>query len=562
MTAPPTTFADYATLGVPPDGGGKKLILGSHVLLNYEGASEEFSKNTSIRGLTTGARGFIVDVLQTSTSVSGTIIIIYEEDTPLAGGNAISFLPGETIAIDDGGLTPNGTISADGVRIEYTPGYTLVGANNPRNRQFVDDRGAGYIRYTEGEQQLDSFGLSRHTSPTQLAQYFFSFDLIPEDIQTYVVNNSGNAAALHVPQESSARLVVGTSPGDEVTLTSHKYHPYQAGFGQLTEMTVVCGDTGKENLVRRWGYFDNEDGVYFEESNGVIYCCLRSSSDGSPNVDVRVPQTDWNVDKVDGSEGQLNLSKMELDVTSLNIYWLDIQWLGAGRVRFGVYDEQGTRITVHTLKNANVNTRPYMRTGKLPVRLQIINTGATASGSEIKVTCIAVKTEGVVLDTRQRRTRKFSGGMTTRKIVPSTGAETTLLSFRSATTIGDNSVTNRLLSVPEILARYVTGNPIELHLYKDAEILSGSFTRPNVDTAVELDEAGTRTPNTGRLMATWLLPVGAVSEQFPPNFGLFGESMFLKADGTTGTTYTFTAINLETNVDAAALLKVTWIDLQ
>lgn len=562
MAAPPISFAGYTTLAVPPDGGGKRLAVGSHVLISYEGATTAFSKSTSIRGLTTGARGFVVDVLPGSGQATGTVLVLYEEDTPLLNGAVLDFTPGETLAIDDGVLTPNGTISANGVRVEYTPAYSLAGANNPRNRQFVDDRGAGYIRYTEGEQQLDSFGLSRHTSPTQLAQYFFSFDLIPEDVQTYVVNNSGGAAAVHVPTEASARLVVGASAGDEVTLTTHKYHPYQAGFGQLAEMTVVCGDAGKPNLVRRWGYFDNEDGVYFEESNGTIYCCLRSSSDGSPDVDVRVPQEDWNVDRVDGSEGQLNLSKMSLDVTSLNIYWLDVQWLGAGRVRFGVYDENGTRVTVHTLQNANANPRPYMRTGKLPVRLQIINTGATGSGSEIKATCIAVKTEGVVLDTRQRRTRKFSGGMSVRKAVPSTGVETTLLSFRSAATIGANAVTNRLLSVPEILARYITGNPVELRLYKDAEVAGGSFVRPDTDTAVELDEAGTRVPGTGRLMATWLLPVGAVSEQFPPNFGLFGESMFLKADGSTGTTYTFTAVNLETDQDAAALLKVTWIDLE
>ena len=74
---------------------------------------------------------------------------------------------------------------------------------------------------------------------------------------------------------------------------------------------------------------------------------------------------------------------------------MDIQWLGGGRIRFGVY-EQGIRRTVHEYYHANIFPFANMQRGSLPVTVKQENTGAAGSTSELKFWCCGVITEGLV----------------------------------------------------------------------------------------------------------------------------------------------------------------------
>jgi len=76
----------------------------------------------------------------------------------------------------------------------------------------------------------------------------------------------------------------------------------------------------------------------FRNINGDFAVCVRSSASGTKTETV-ILQEDFNKDTVDGT----GLSRMNLDLTYDNIYWIDIQWLGGGRVRFGTYNN-GERV--------------------------------------------------------------------------------------------------------------------------------------------------------------------------------------------------------------------------
>jgi hypothetical protein len=124
--------------------------------------------------------------------------------------------------------------------------------------------------------------------------------------------------------------------------------------------TIQIGDTGKANVVRRWGYFDEENGLFWELDGTTLYAVQRSSTTGSV-VDTRVAQANWNRDSLDGT------IRYDLDVTKTNLYWMDFQWLGVGIVRFGVYENDGTKTTCHVLKTQII--KPLLTSDKALYRL-------------------------------------------------------------------------------------------------------------------------------------------------------------------------------------------------
>jgi hypothetical protein len=83
-------------------------------------------------------------------------------------------------------------------------------------------------------------------------------------------------------------------------------------------------------------------------------------------VDFKVPQSQWNIDKMDGtgpSGVNINLSKMQM-------FYIDYSWYGAGAIRFGFKDQNGEVIYCHRITHANVKTEAYMRSGNMPARYE------------------------------------------------------------------------------------------------------------------------------------------------------------------------------------------------
>jgi len=83
-------------------------------------------------------------------------------------------------------------------------------------------------------------------------------------------------------------------------------------------------------------------------------------------VDNRVPQTQWNIDKLDGN----GPSGYKLDLTKMQMWYLDYSWYGAGFVRWGLRTTDGNILFCHKLANNNSNTTAYMRSGNLPGRYE------------------------------------------------------------------------------------------------------------------------------------------------------------------------------------------------
>lgn len=85
--------------------------------------------------------------------------------------------------------------------------------------------------------------------------------------------------------------------------------------------------------------------------------------------EIRVPQTEWNVDRLDGK----GPSGYTLDPSLMQMAYIDYTWYGAGFIRFGFRGTEGNIVYCHKMPNNNRNTEAYMRSGNLPARYEAIN---------------------------------------------------------------------------------------------------------------------------------------------------------------------------------------------
>ena len=90
-------------------------------------------------------------------------------------------------------------------------------------------------------------------------------------------------------------------------------------------------------------------------------------------VDTRIAQSSFNLDKLDGT----GPSGYNIDLSKMQMFYIDYSWYGAGFIRWGVRGPEGDVIYCHKLANNNVNSEAYMRSGNLPARYETINEPST-----------------------------------------------------------------------------------------------------------------------------------------------------------------------------------------
>jgi hypothetical protein len=313
----------------------------------------------------------------------------------------------------DADITYQGSVVAttNSDEILFIPYSQISGGSSPHNTVEVDQTGSMNIRFSEGNPQLDAFGKLRVALGTTLGDYIFSAGTLPNDFSSNIV---GNATVGHLDGLGALRITCpGGTPGagavdshlalDKVAHTTNTYHHYYPGFSQTAIMTVALDDEGKDGVSRNWGYFDAYNGYMFrvDDSTNGLKLIIRSNVTGNV-VETEILSSDFNGDKVDGT----GVSQMNLRLTDDNIYWIDIQWLGAGRVRFGTY-HRGERVVIHEYYHeSDLNAgKPHSRTGALPLCFVQFSDAFTTGSSEMYVWCAAVHTEHAVDIADQGRNR-------------------------------------------------------------------------------------------------------------------------------------------------------------
>ena len=379
---------------------------------------------------------------------------------------------------------------------------------------------------------IDAFGRLRVVQPFTLFDSSHRFN----DNGLWVTSNTaGNSSHTFVENQSTVDMNVGTTANAEVIRETTKVFSYQPGKSLLI-MNSVAFSQPKANLRQRAGYFGKSNGVYLENDGNTNYLVVRTNT-SSTVTETRVAQSDWNVDKFDGTgySTQYGFERNSLDVGKANIFWIDVEWLGVGDVRCG-FVVDGKMLPAHVFHHENQITVPYMTTASLPLRLEIKNTGITASNSTLSQICSTVISEGGY---ELYGSQQAVGTTITAPVdLPTAGTYYPVVSIRLKS--------NRLDAIVILTALSILG--ITNNAYYNWQVRSnantsggGSWVSAGTDSAVEYKLAGGSVAG-GRILASGF--TGATTQSISP-VDILKEALFkfqLERNSFANTAYELTLV--------------------
>lgn len=321
---------------------------------------------------------------------------------------------------------------------------------------------------------LDAFGRQRVSQPYTL---FDSQSRYAADAQ-FSTSTSGTGTSTFNTNQSSVSMAVTAGGVGSVVRQSYRSMLYQPGKGLLVLATFQMDNGTSANLTQRVGYFNTQNGVFFQRTGGVNSFVMRSYTSGTASDARYANQADWNGDKLDGT----GTSGLTLDLTHPQIMWMDFEWLGVGSVRCG-FIINGEYIVCHTFNTANVyGTTVYMTTAILPVRYEITTTTSAVAATLTQI-CSSVMSEGGFEATSQeyiaRRTTVFTTINTAANFLP-------IVSIRLAST-----ALGAVVLPKQIQFQPTTNQNYEIALIKNPTLTGASWTALTGNSNVEYDVTAT-----------------------------------------------------------------------
>ena len=451
---------------------------------------------------------------------------------------------GNTMPVS-GNVVVSGTVSIDSLpEVEVKndannplPISRTTAVNSVNNPIYVEGvNNASFFAPT----QSDAFGRLRVSNPYTLfdtrSMYYdhgqFASNLVASGNVVYNAN-------------SSTYLMSVTGNGDAVYRETVKAFIYQPGKSLLV-LNTFCGNTPTSGLTQRVGYFNDENGIYFEINGTTLNMVIRSSSTGSVTYET-VAQSSWNGDRLDGAAGANNPSGITLDVSRDQIFWCDIEWLGVGSVRTG-FVINGQFIVCHTFNHANQsgNVTTYMGTANLPCRYELISTGPAANLRQI---CSTVMSEGGYQLSGEAKSvaHTFAEDVS----LPNDDSFVPVLSIRLKSTMPDAIV------IPTTWSLSVSSNDLYAwKIYRRSITSGGSWTSAGSDSPVEYNLAPTAIVS-GDVVDQGFIRASNQSVSSPQNQELTFENQLIR-DPFTGTFYEFVIAAATDGTNQTALASVQW----
>jgi hypothetical protein len=243
----------------------------------------------------------------------------------------------------------------------------------------------------------DVFGRLRVSNPETLCDHKFYTN--PMVINWAEITSNGTYS--FTPGTAYVVYTIPQGNNGRVVRQTREYYQYQPGKSYLILCTGVLEiHGGRSGVTARIGYFDDGndktedtvksgDGIFWQLEGTTLGVGKRSYVTGS-QVDTIVTQTNFNTDTLDGN----GPSGLTIDPSKRQIFWFAVEWLGVGKVEYGVVGPDGEFICAHVFEHANSDdTIPYMGRMSLPLRYEL---SGTPSGGDavLHQICATVISEG------------------------------------------------------------------------------------------------------------------------------------------------------------------------
>lgn len=371
----------------------------------------------------------------------------------------------------------------------------------------------------------DAFGRLRVSNPLTLFDSSHRY----RDNGLWNTATASGGAAVFSANEGLVNLNVDTTNGSEVIRETSKVFSYQPGKSLLVLNTFVMAPA-QSKMRQRIGYFGVNNGIYIELASSTLAFVERSIVTGVV-TETRISQfggaygpndTGWNVDKLDGN----GPSRVTLDITKAQIFFMDIEWLGEGTVRLGFVID-GNFILCHKFNHANKIASTYITTASLPIRYEITNLDTMANPSTLKQVCSTVISEG---------------GYELRGAQQAIGTPiATPITFAAPSTyypvVGLKLTATKLDAIVILTAISIlglgNGKNYAWRIVQGGTITGGAWVPVGADSAVEYNLTGTSAAG-GRVLAQGYLNS---SNQASPSVDILKEALFttqLERNGLTG----------------------------
>ena len=249
---------------------------------------------------------------------------------------------------------------------------------------------------------IDAFGKWRVSQPTTL---FDSKQVVDSGSFYFDIKTTSGGTVTWNSGSAQSTMAVTSTSGSRAIKQTKRIFIYQPGKSQQ----IICSGkfgTKVDGIKKSIGSFDDNDGYFFQTSGSSFGVVLRKTIDGV-KTDTFVSQSTWNLDKMNG----LGPSGNTLDISKAQIYTIDYEWLGVGRVRYGVV-QKGLTIYVHEINNYNSLETVYLRNPNLPIRYEISTHKNTITGSLMTQICSTVISEGGFDNTGKRVVITSNNGAT------------------------------------------------------------------------------------------------------------------------------------------------------
>lgn len=441
------------------------------------------------------------------------------------------------VPADAAGKKINASVHNDGTNDISTQVFHLGDRNTPDQHQAVDNKGAAFVRFSDGSPDFDAFGRTTVSEPNLMGMYkFYQEDYDSQFMKTEV----GGATVVHDAVLQGMKLTTGTANGDRASYRSNRFYHYRPGNTMGLTWTMKCGDTGTSGVVRRVGWITDDNGIYFEWDGTTQNIVVKN---GNTGTEMKVGRASWNGDRLDGTGGDNNLSESTLDLSKNNIWWMDFQYLGSGAVRFGTYVD-GDKIVCHTMGHYNELDRPYMSSASLAFAMEQENTSIQGTSHDLHVFCSVVTNDGY--DEFDISPLAFGAEKTL-----TTTSFTPLISFRP--TEVQHGVANRDRILPQMLSMLSDSGSVELKVEINPTLTGATWT--GIAQGCEYDTAATAVAADGDKRFGGLVATGrSESIDLTPVFKVYKDGVTRLYDNTLSDHITISARLLTAGSSLTAII--------